>query len=171
MEQVILVDEADNELGYEEKHECHKIPVKLHRAFSIFILNHNGQLLITRRAETKYHWGGFWSNACCSHPRKDEPIELAARRRLEEELRFSCNLKFLFKFIYKADFDGVWGEHELDHVFIGHYKGTVSPDAEEVDEFKWVGAEELQKDMKEHPDKYTPWFKIMLPRVLENLKK
>lgn len=171
MEKVILVDEADNEIGYEEKYECHKIPVKLHRAFSIFIFNKKGEMLITKRAGSKYHWGGYWTNACCSHPRPNEPVELAAKRRLEEELGFSCELKYLFKFIYKADFDKTWGEHELDHVFLGIYDGDIKPNKEELDDFKFVSLEELEKSINEMPNIYTPWFKIALNRVIDNAKK
>lgn len=169
MEQLILVDEADNELGYAEKYETHKKPVKLHRAFSVFIFNDEGQLLITKRSSSKKTWPGFWSNACCSHPRPNEPVELAAKRRLEEELGFSCDLEFLFKFIYNADYDHDWGEHELDHIFTGHHNGEIKPDEEEVDEWKFAGTDTLKKDVLNHPEKYTPWFRIALPRVLEHI--
>ncbi len=171
MEQVILVDPMDNEIGFEEKLECHKIPVKLHRAISIFIFNDKNQLLITKREKAKYHWPGFWSNTCCSHPRKSEPPELAAKRRLEEELGFSCDLEFLFKFIYKADYDNTWGEHELDHVFAGRYAGPIHPNPSEIGDLKYVDLDQLKRDVKEHPGSYTPWFKICLPRVLEHMEK
>ncbi|MBI4170086.1 MAG: isopentenyl-diphosphate Delta-isomerase [Candidatus Aenigmarchaeota archaeon] len=171
MEQVILVDESDNELGYEEKLTCHKLPVKLHRAFSIFIFNGKGQVLLQRRAKSKHHWGGFWSNTCCSHPRPDEPVELAAKRRLEEEIGIVCDLQFLFKFIYKADYDTTWGEHELDWVFVGYYDGPIKPNEDEIDDLKFVDIDALKKDMSAHPERYTPWFKICLDRVLEHVGK
>lgn len=171
MEQVILVDPMDNEVGFEEKFECHKMPVQLHRAFSVFIFNDKNQLLLTRRNVEKKTWPGFWSNACCSHPRKGEPVELAAKRRLEEELGFTCDLEFLFKFIYKADYDKTWGEHELDHVFVGRYAGPIHPNPSEIGDLKYVDLGQLKRDVKEHPEHYTPWFKIALPRVLEHMEK
>ncbi len=171
MEQMILVDEVDNEVGFKEKFECHRHPVQLHRAFSVFIFNDKNQLLLTKRNSGKKTWPGFWSNTCCSHPRPSEPPELAAKRRVEEELGFTCDLEFLFKFIYKADYDNTWGEHELDHVFAGSYSGPVSPNPEEIDNFKFADIAALQNDMAEHPEEYTPWFKLCLNRVLEHLKK
>ncbi len=108
MEYVVLVDEKDNEIGVEEKYAAHKYPGKLHRAFSIFILDDGGQLLIQKRNHGKITWPGFWSNSCCSHPRPNEPIELAAKRRLEEELGFTCDVDFLFKFQYEAEYSPDW---------------------------------------------------------------
>jgi len=166
MENVILVDEQDNEIGIAEKYATHRLPVKLHRAFSIFIFNSKGEMLLARRARSKYHWGGFWSNACCSHPRPSEPVDLATKRRLEEELGFTCDLRFLFKFIYRADFDGVWGEHELDYAYVGKYDGPVNPNPNEVEETRFMAIDDLKKDIEENPEKYTPWFKICLGRVL-----
>ncbi len=171
MEQVVLVDAGDNELGFEEKFACHKNPVKLHRAFSVFIFNSKGQMLITKRSKEKKTWPGFWSNTCCSHPKVNEPIELAAKRRLNEELGFTCDLKFLFKFIYKADYDNTWGEHELDWVYVGYYDGPIKPNEDEIDELKFIDIDVLKKDMSAHPERYTPWFRICLSRVLEHIGK
>ena len=164
---LILVDSSDREVGYEQKEKCHKNPAPLHRAFSIFVFNGKGELLIQKRNGKKKTWGGFWSNTCCSHPRKGEKVMDAAMRRLHEELGFSTHLKHVFKFEYDAVFDRTWGEHELDHVFVGEYDGEVSPSKEEVENCKWIDADELRKDMKEHPEKYTPWFKICFERVLK----
>ena len=171
MHEVILVDSEDNELGTAEKYPPHMYPMKLHRAFSVFVLNAEGQLLIHRRGKDKRTWPDFWTNTCCSHPRPNEPVEIAAARRLKEELGFECDLKFLFKFEYQAKYNEEYGEYELDHVFLGHYDGDVKPDPSEVAEFKFVDLSYLEKDMKENPEKYTPWFKISFPRVLEHIRK
>ncbi|KHO47595.1 MAG: isopentenyl-diphosphate delta-isomerase 2 [archaeon GW2011_AR5] len=171
MEEVILVDSEDNELGLKEKMETHRNPVPLHRAFSVFILNDKDQLLITKRNGSKKTWPGFWSNSCCSHPRNGEPAELAGQRRLEEELGFTCELTFLFKFEYSAVFDRDWGENELDHVLVGYYSGDVKPNEEEVEEIKWIDLDELRNDMEKNPGKYTPWFKLCFRRFLYHIGK
>ena len=114
---LILVDENDNEVGYEEKELCHLLPTKRHRAFSIFIFNSAGKILIHKRSALKKTWPGFWTNACCSHPRKGESLEEATARRLQEELGFQTQLIHLFTFLYHADYDGTYGENEIDHVF------------------------------------------------------
>lgn len=164
-EQVILVDENDNEIGTEEKLKAHK-EGKLHRAFSIFVFNSKGEMMIHRRAKAKYHSGGLWTNTCCSHPRPGEELSGAVHRRLKEEMGFDCGLKEVFNFTYKVNFGKLF-EHEVDHVFVGEFNGKPTPDPEEVDDWKWVGVEELKKDMKANPDKYTYWFKI----ALEELEK
>ncbi len=168
MEQIILVDSNDNEIGCKEKEKCHRPPI-LHRAFSVLIFNGKGQMLIHKRSAKKKTWPGFWTNACCSHPRKGEDTKKAAERRLNEELGFSCDLKFLFKFEYKAMYDNEWGEHELDYVFEGDYDGPVKPDEDEVEEIKFVNVGELKKDIKTHPEKYTPWFRIALERAMDKV--
>lgn len=167
METLILVDKSDKETGYEEKGKCHLNPAKLHRAFSIFIFDSKGRMLVHKRSVQKNTWPGFWTNACCSHPRKGESIENAAKRRLKEELGFSCALKEVFSFVYKAEFDENYGENEFDHIFIGKYDGAVKPDKNEVDEWKFVDVARLENDIKKHPEKYTPWFKKALGRVLK----
>jgi isopentenyl-diphosphate delta-isomerase len=165
---IILVDKNDREIGYEEKMKPH-LGGRLHRAFSIFVFNSDGKMLLQQRAKSKYHSGGLWTNACCSHPRKGEETDEAAHRRLSEEMGFDCPLEEQFTFIYKAKLDGGRTEHELDHVFTGAYNGEVKPDPEEADGYDWISIDNLKKDMKLNPDKYTVWFKIALPKVLENL--
>ncbi len=173
MEYVVLVDENDREIGIEEKIKAHENGGKLHRAFSIFIFNKNGKMLLQRRALTKYHAPGLWSNTCCSHPRPGEEVEKAAHRRLREEMGFDCELKWLFATIYKADVGNGLTEWEYDHVFIGTFDGEPEPNPEEVCEWKWISIEELVEDVKKKPEKYTPWFRILLPKVLDfiNLQK
>ncbi len=164
---LILVDSHDRETGFEEKQKVHRNPVPLHRAFSIFIFNKAGKMLIQKRNIAKKTWGGIWSNACCSHPRKGESLQDAAERRLKEELGFSTDLRHMFHFTYDAVWDKEWGEHELDHVFVGEYDGEVKLNKEEVDECKWVDVKELKSDMKSHPERYTPWFMMIIERVIK----
>lgn len=167
MDEVVLVDSKDTCLGFEEKESCHRIPVKLHRAFSIFIVNRERQMLIQKRSATKKTWPGFWSNACCSHPRKDEDVPRAASRRLKEELGFTCPLVHIFTFNYEADFNEEFGESEIDHVFIGEYDGLVKPNMDEVDEWKFISLDWLRRDIGDYPRKYTPWFMKALPEVMK----
>jgi isopentenyl-diphosphate delta-isomerase len=165
-ETLILVDSRDRQTGVEGREACHRRPLKLHRAFSVFLFDPNGRMLITKRSAKKNTWPGFWSNACCSHPREGEETEEAARRRLGEELGISAELRFLFAFEYRADYDAMWGEHELDHVFVGRHHGPLAPDEDEVDEAKLIDVEDLRRDVRDRPDRYTPWFRISLERVL-----
>lgn len=169
MELLILVDERDNEIGYEEKVKCHLGEGRLHRAFSIFVFNSKGKFLIQKRSEKKLLWPGFWANTCCSHPRKGEDINQAIHRRLVEEVGFDCELKEIFKFIYHAKFKNIGFERECDHVFIGRYNGEITPNPDEVSECKWISADELKKDIEENPDKYTPWFKLSINRVIDSI--
>jgi len=166
MEQIIIVDKNDNEIGYAEKDECHHIPVKLHRAFSIFIFNSKGKMLIHKRARAKKTWPGYWTNACCSHPRKGETLKKATERRLHEELGFVCPIKRLFSFYYRADYDATYGEHEIDHVFVGRYDGQVTPNREEVERYTFIKIDILLENIKSSPHQFTPWFKQALPEVL-----
>jgi len=163
---LILVDSQDRQVGSQTKAECHRHPLPLHRAFSVFLFDQGGRMLITQRSGKKTTWAGFWSNACCSHPRDGESAEEAAQRRLGEELGISAELRFLFKFEYQADYDATWGEHELDHVFVGTYEGPLRPDRDEVEGAKFMDVEELKRDIRNNPDHYTPWFKMSLERVL-----
>ncbi|MBI5332111.1 MAG: isopentenyl-diphosphate Delta-isomerase [Candidatus Aenigmarchaeota archaeon] len=167
---IILVDENDREIGSEEKIAAHENGGKLHRAFSIFIFNKEGKMLIQRRAKSKYHCPGLWTNTCCSHPNKGEALEKAVHRKLKQEFGFDTDLKETFSFIYKADFDNGLTEHEFDHVFIGRYDGKPLPNPDEIDDCKWVDPNWLRKDIKEHPENYTPWFRIILDRVIEHMK-
>ncbi len=164
-EMLILVDENDRQIGTEEKIKAHE-EGKLHRAFSIFIFNSKGEMLLQKRAKTKYHSGGLWTNTCCSHPRDGERIEEAVHRRLKEEMGFDCELEEKFHFIYKVKLDHGLTEHEFDHVFVGKYDGEVKPNPEEADDFKWINMETLKKDLEEHPENYTEWFKIAIQKFL-----
>lgn len=162
-EKIILVNKEDEEIGTEEKLKAHK-DAKLHRAFSIFIFS-GRKMLLQKRADRKYHCGGLWSNTCCSHPRSGETVEDAAHRRLKEEMGFDCKLRAKEPFIYKAEFDNGLTEHELDHIVIGDYNGEeIEPDPREVGDWKWIELEEVKKDVKENPGKYTPWFRIALDK-------
>lgn len=168
-EYVILVDENDNSVGTAEKMDAHKNP-KLHRAFSIFIVNSKGELLIQKRAENKYHCPGLWSNTCCSHPRPGESLEKAAHRRLQEEMGFDTKMVKVFSFIYKAEFDNGLTEKEYDHIFIGKWDGTPDINSKEVAEYKWISEDALKQDIEKYPATYTKWFKIALEKLLEHSK-
>jgi isopentenyl-diphosphate delta-isomerase len=165
-EKVILVNKKDGEIGREEKIKAH-LQGKLHRAFSIFIFNKKRELLIQKRAKSKYQAGGLWANTCCSHPRPKENLEEAVKRRLKEEMGFSCPLKEVFSLIYKVKAEDLI-EHEFDHIFIGHFNGDSKPNKKEVEDWKWISLKELKKDIKENSKKYTPWFKIILPKILKH---
>ena len=169
-EKVILVDENDIEIGSEEKIKAHR-EKKLHRSFSILIYNSKKQLLLQKRAEEKYHTGGLWTNTCCSHPRPNEPLNEAIHRRLKEEKGFDCGLKEILSFQYIAEFDNGLTEHEFNHVFIGKYDKDPEHNSDEVDEWKWMTNKEIIEDIKNNPDKYTPWFKIIIKEHLEELEK
>jgi isopentenyl-diphosphate delta-isomerase len=164
---LVLVDKKDSVLGYKEKFATHKIPVPLHRAISIVIFNKDKtKMLITKRASTKPTWPGFWTNAVCSHPYPKETYQKAAERRIYEELRFKTPLKEVFFFSYKAEMSNkVWGEHELDHVFTGIYEGPVKPDPNESSGYEWIRITDLKKDVKANPQKYSPWFMIILRKL------
>ena len=163
-ERVILVDEQDNEVGMMEKIEAHEKAL-LHRAFSIFVLNDAGQMMLQRRALSKYHSPGLWTNTCCSHPRPGESLEEATRRRIVEEMGFECEMHEVFSFIYKAAFDRGLTEHELDHVFMGIHNDDPLINPEEAEEWKWIDVDDLLADIKENPDNYTVWFKIALKEM------
>jgi isopentenyl-diphosphate delta-isomerase len=167
-EQVILVDENNNELGLMDKQEAHEKAV-LHRAFSVFIFNAKGELLLQQRALSKYHSGGLWTNTCCSHPRPGENTINAAHRRLQEEMGFDCELNEKFHFLYKAPFDNGLTEHELDFIYTGIYDGIPHINTEEVNACKWILMDDLVKEIKTSPDQYTAWFKIILEEYLQHL--
>lgn len=168
-ENIILVDTNDKEIGFEEKMKAHE-EGKLHRAFSIYIFNSKGELLLQKREESKYHSGNLWTNTCCSHPRQGETAEEASHRRLQEEMGFDCELKEIFSFVYKVKLGEKLYEHEYDHVLIGQFDGSPKPDPEEVSDWKWVKINELEKDVEDNPDNYTYWFKISFKRVLDSMK-
>ncbi len=167
---IVLVDKKDRVLGFKEKFATHKIPVPLHRAISILIFSKDKiKMLITKRASEKPTWGGFWTNAVCTHPYPNETYQKTSERRIFEELRFKTSLKEVFVFDYKAEMaNKIWGEHELDHVFTGRYDGPVSPDPAEIDGYEWIKVGDLRRDIKKNPDKYTPWFKIILKKLKYN---
>lgn len=169
-EKVILVDQKDREIGIEEKIKAHK-DGKLHRAFSIFIFNNKGELLLQKRVKNKYHSGGLWTNTCCSHPKPGESLKHAAHRRLMEEMGFDCEIKEIFSFIYKVRFENGLIENEYDHVFVGIFDGKPKPNPNEVEEWKWVGLEELKMDIKKNPEKYTYWLRIALDRIVSYMNK
>lgn len=157
---VILVDEKDQPIGTMEKMEAHEKAV-LHRAFSVFIINQKGEVMLQQRAAHKYHSPLLWTNTCCSHQRVGETNVEAGMRRLQEEMGFQVPLKELFHFIYKAPFDNGLTEYELDHVMIGYYDAEPNINPEEVESWKWMGIEDIREDMTENPEIYTVWFKII----------
>ena len=159
-EEVILVDAHDQELGLMEKMEAHRQGL-LHRAFSVFVLNEKGELMVQQRAAEKYHSGTLWTNTCCSHPRKGETAEEAAHRRLMEEMGFDCPITKVLEFTYRAELDKGMIEHEYDHLFIGEYNGEPNLNPEEAMAWKWMRLEELSADIEDRPEKYTAWFKII----------
>jgi isopentenyl-diphosphate Delta-isomerase len=163
-QEVILVNEQDEQIGTMGKMEAHR-KAHLHRAFSIFIFNARGEMLIQRRALNKYHSGGLWTNACCSHPMPGEDTADAAKRRLREELGFETPLHKAFSFVYQAGFDNGLIEYEFDHVFIGHYDGDIKANPDEVSDYTYKPVAEIRHTMSSHPHKYTEWFKIALPRL------
>ena len=161
---VILVDEHDVQTGTMEKMEVHQKAL-LHRAFSIFIFNEKGEMLLHKRAKKKYHSGGLWTNACCSHPQPGEETLAAAQMRLQQEMGFNTELKKAFDFIYKVSFDNGLTEHEFDHVFIGTYDGDIVPNTEEVSDYCFKPVAEIKNLIQSHPQKYTEWFKIAFPKM------
>lgn len=159
-ENLILVNEQDEDLGHLPKLECHLGNGTLHRAFSIFILNDKGQLLLQQRSAEKFLWPMYWSNTCCSHPRAGETTDEAVHRRLEQELGFSAELEYLYKFIYQAQFEDKGTEHELCYVWIGRYSGDVKVNKNEIANWRYIDPEELERELKNTPDQFTPWMKM-----------
>lgn len=168
MELVVLVNENDEKVGLMEKIEAHEKAL-LHRAFSVFVVNDNNEIMLQQRALTKYHSPGLWTNTCCSHQRDGETNIQAGKRRLQEEMGFSTDLEELFHFIYIAPFDNGLTEHELDHVMIGKYEKDPEVNPEEVADFKWMTAEAIKKDMALHPEIYTAWFKIIFDKYYKHI--
>jgi len=166
MQQVVLVDENDEEVGLMDKMEAH-LKGLLHRAFSVFVFNSRGEMLLQQRALAKYHSGGLWTNACCSHPFPGEGVMEAAERRLLEELGFSVPLSKKFDFIYKASFDNGLTEYEFDHVFTGYYEGEIWPNPDEVADYCFLSMELIERSLVADPGRYTEWFKIAFSRLRE----
>lgn len=164
-EQLILVDRDDNEMGHLSKAECHDGAGVLHRAFSLFLFNADGKLLLQQRARTKRLWGGFWSNSCCSHPRRGESMRVATRRRLSDELNVSADLTYIYKFCYQADFGDAGAEHELCHVYLGRLHDSVRANEQEIDGVRFTTAQALETEFRLSPETFTPWFKMEWRRL------
>ena len=169
-DKVILVDSNDNQIGLMPKLEAHKKGV-LHRAFSVFIFNNDGELMLQRRALTKYHSPGLWTNTCCSHQRDGETNIISGKRRLNEEMGFDTELFEKTSFIYKAKFDNGLTEHEFDHVLVGSYNHSPIINSIEVDSWKWMSMENVKKDIKDHPENYTAWFKIIFEKYYKYISQ
>ncbi|MGL6039097.1 MAG: isopentenyl-diphosphate Delta-isomerase [Soonwooa sp.] len=168
-ERVVLVNPQDEVLGLMDKMQAHENAL-LHRAFSVFLFNDKGEMLLQQRAAGKYHSPLQWTNACCSHPRENESYLDAAKRRLEEELGISAELTERFHFLYKADVgQGLW-EHELDYVFTGQYTGDFTLNHEEVADIKYISNEDLKREIEEFPERYTEWFKIIWDEYRNHLE-
>jgi isopentenyl-diphosphate delta-isomerase len=164
LDKLILVDEYDVPVGTIGKMEAHQKAL-LHRAFSVFIFNTKGEMLLQQRALNKYHSGGLWTNACCSHPYEGQETLAAAEKRLQEEMGFTVALNKAFDFVYKAPFDNGLTEYEFDHVFTGTYEGTITPDASEVADYCYMSMSDIKNSIQSHPKKYTEWFKIAFPKM------
>lgn len=168
-EEVILVNEQDEPIGVMEKLEAHQQPI-LHRAFSVFIFNSKGEMLLQKRAATKYHSANLWTNACCSHPRPYETVQIAAERRLKEEMGFSTNIKPAFTFTYQANFDNGLSEYEFDHVFVGTYDGELLLNNDEVQDFTYQSLQAIEELIISKPEIFTAWFKIAFPKLKDYLQ-
>jgi len=164
MESLILVDEKDNQVGTCEKLAAHQ-QGKLHRAFSILVFNSKGEMMLQRRAKTKYHCGDLWTNTCCGHPRPGEDLLAAARRRLKEEMGFDCELHKLFDYIYKVKLDNGMTEYEFLHVYKGIFDGVPKINPEEADDWKWADVGRIRKAVSLNPIEYSPWFRLTLERL------
>jgi isopentenyl-diphosphate Delta-isomerase len=164
-ESLILVDEADREVGHLSKAECHHGRGVLHRAFSLLIFNGDGELLLQQRGASKRLWPLYWSNSCCSHPRRAESMETAIHRRLREELGVRCPLQFLFKFQYQAQFDAAGAEQELCSVFIGRCSEPLEVNRNEIQAWRWIAPQALQAELAGGAEKFTPWFKLEWARI------
>lgn len=170
MSKLIVVDKQDKIIGFEEKEKCHDGDGILHRAFSIFIFNDKKELLIQQRSEFKRLWPLYWSNTCCSHPRFNENLIESVEKRLKQECGISCLLKELYKFQYSAKYKDKGSENEICSVLIGRLSDeqNIVPNPEEIADYKWVNIDELKKDIKEDPNKYSPWFKIEIKKLFSD---
>lgn len=158
---VILVDKDDKQIGTMEKMEAHR-KGELHRAFSVIVFNSQGEMLLQKRAKTKYHSGGLWTNACCSHPLPGEKIDDTVKRRVKEEIGIEVQPTFSYKFLYKTLLDQNLIEHELDHVFVAEFDGKPALNSEEAEDWKYASVDWLKEDVKKNPSHYTYWFKLIL---------
>ncbi|MBL7729921.1 MAG: isopentenyl-diphosphate Delta-isomerase [Chitinophagaceae bacterium] len=166
---VILVDENDNPVGEAEKMQAH-LDGQLHRAFSVFIFNSKGEMLLQQRALHKYHSGGLWTNACCSHPAPGEETAAAATRRLQEEMGFTTQVEKIFDFVYHASFDNGLTEYEFDHVYTGYYEGDIRCNPDEVMDYCYKNMNELEESLALQPEKFTAWFRLAFHKVKEKMK-
>ncbi|MCF6279834.1 MAG: isopentenyl-diphosphate Delta-isomerase [Flavobacteriaceae bacterium] len=169
-EHVILVDKNDKQIGLMPKMEAHERAL-LHRAFSVFVFNDDGELMLQQRAAKKYHSPLLWTNTCCSHQRDGETSLEAGKRRLQEEMGFVCDLEEVFSFIYKAPFDNGLTEHELDHVMVGRFNNHPKINKEEVEDYKWMTSQEVKVDMELNPTNYTAWFQIIFEKYYDFISK
>lgn len=169
-DELILVDRRNRIRGYRSKEACHDGEGILHRAFSIFLIDEQGRVLLQQRSVTKRLWPLFWSNTCCSHPRRGETMETATHRRLKEELRVDAPLRYLFRFPYHARFGTEGSERELCSVYLGTLSGTPKPVRSEIADWKWIAPTALDRDLRKHADRYTPWFLLEWPRVRMRLR-
>ena len=158
-EELILVDVKDNEIGYRSKADCHNGGGTLHRAFSLFLFNEQGELLLQQRGTGKRLWPGYWSNSCCSHPRRGETLPIATLRRLSDELNIAAELEYIYRFCYQAEFGEAGSENELCHVFLGRIEGEIRPNDREIESIRFISANGLTAEFAEHPQRFTPWFK------------
>jgi isopentenyl-diphosphate delta-isomerase len=166
-EPLILVDAEDNETGILSKAACHDGDGVLHRAFSVFLFNDVGELLLQQRAAGKRLWPKYWSNSCCSHPRRGEELHEAASRRLQDELHTDSELEFVYRFVYQASFGELGAEHESCHVFLGRLTSEPQANDTEIAQLRYVSANELEREIDESPEMYTPWFKLEWQRLNE----
>ena len=169
-EKVILVNEKDEPIGLMPKMEAHEKGL-LHRAFSVFVFNDKNELMLQQRALSKYHSPGLWTNTCCSHQREGESNIGAGKRRLQEEMGFTTDLKDTMAFIYKAPFDNGLTEHEFDHILVGNFNAVPNLNPQEVSAWKWMKLEDVQKDMQTHPERYTEWFKIIFDKYYQSIQQ
>ena len=168
-ENVIIVDKNDNQIGLMPKLDAHKKGI-LHRAFSVFVLNNNNEIMLQKRAYNKYHSGGLWTNTCCSHQREGENSIEAGKRRLREEMGFETELKIITSFIYKVEFENGLTEHELDYLLIGKFLKSPVINKQEVADWKWMKIELIADDIKLNPNNYTSWFKIIFDKFQNKIK-
>jgi len=170
-EELILVDSEDNEIGYASKARCHNGEGVLHRAFSLFLFNEAGEMLLQQRGGDKRLWPGYWSNSCCSHPRRGESMDIATARRLSDELNIETKLEYVYRFIYQAGFGGEGSEHELCHVYLGRTPTDVHPNDSEIAAVRFLSPATLDREMGEHAREFTPWFLKEWQELKENYRE
>ncbi len=159
-EELILVDENDQPIGSRRKDDCHDGDGILHRAFSAFIFNPAGELLLQRRAEGKRLWPGYWSNSCCSHPRLGESMSVATQRRLQQELGISATLQLVYTFRYQASFGELGSEHEYCWVYVGQTSDDLIINSSEISDWRYVSPADFSAELEKTPERFTPWCKM-----------